>query len=198
MPIRDYAAPSPKRRHKKKQNPFLRRLILIVLIGLAGLTVYTIKHTTGSQTNQADTPKIKKPASPAKQIEKTKTPDETNTKAAPKVSVEPQFDFYTLLPQMEISVPKTDATKINLAPKDYLLQVAALRNLEDAKGLSDTLQAMGFMARVQTYRSTSGTQWNRVITGPYHTLKAAEDAQDKLLNEHIDSLLLQIKPSSHD
>lgn len=206
MPVKDYANRSPRRRKTKRNHPLLLPLIIVILTGAISLTVYIVKQETAppSQEQLLSKSEIPVPTS----ITETKKENEQETKETKKAkkegdakkialpaeaSTQTQFDFYTLLPQMEVSIPQAEPLSLSTDHQHYLLQVAAVRNLKDAIRLRDKLQGMNLMATVQTYHSTTGTRWNRVVTGPYTNLKAAEDAQDILFNHRIDSLLLRIK-----
>lgn len=199
MQVRDYAKRPRSSRQRKRGNPLLFPFVLISLIGLVSAGAYLIKghsetHKKTLTEKKAASVPIHREIAVTRNHKKRKAKEATLT-TEPRSATE--FDFYTLLPKMEVAVPQPKANAIHTRAETYLLQVAAVKDLQDAKRLRDKLQAMGLMASVQSYRSNStGTVWNRVITGPYSNLKAAEDDQDTLLDQHIDSLLLRIKGTS--
>jgi len=102
------------------------------------------------------------------------------------------YAFYTLLPQMAVSVPKqTMPADTHLLPSTrYLLQTAALAHYQEANQLRDQLVSMGYPAYIQT--PSTNQHWYLVLLGPYTDINQAKEDQERLYqNEHLDSLLLQ-------
>ncbi|MFW0097300.1 MAG: SPOR domain-containing protein [Coxiella endosymbiont of Haemaphysalis qinghaiensis] len=105
---------------------------------------------------------------------------------------QPKFEFYTLLPEMEVAAPipvsqKPFSRRTVLALNHFVLQIASLKNIIDAERLKSQLSTLNFPTCVHTYRSTDGTVWNRVMVGPYLTIQEAKRVQNKL---HRPSLLV--------
>ena len=122
----------------------------------------------------------------------------------------PKFEFYTLLPEMEIVVPDedlpasppapaasgagdTEASTDSTAGEDrqadsepalgsghYILQVASFRSMGDADGLKAQLILLGFRPVVQTVAVNSDEKWHRVRIGPYADRGSLEAARVKL------------------
>lgn len=137
-----------------------------------------------SQTNK---PQAKpQPAKPA-----ATQPAKAVAKPAPK----PDYDFYQLLEEQKVEVPKVDVYKST--PKtqkldyQYRLQVASFRSQDDA----DTLRAAlileeGMQAEVQA-SEVNGSRWYRVSVGPYTNRSVMNKAQDKLVARGISPLELK-------
>ena len=135
-------------------------------------------------------------------------------KTTPPVSTAPKFDFYTMLPQMQVDVggspaaepinptptttltttiPATPATK-TAAPvltggNQYTLQVASFRNFADADKVKANLALQGFNVHVKPM-SVNGVTWNRVYIGPFSSLATAKNTQQGLTAQKINSIIV--------
>lgn len=113
----------------------------------------------------------------------------------------PRFDFYTILPDMEVQVPDQELDKpatANSKPAldkhaTYVLQVGAFRSRAEAESLKAKLALnQGIQAEVQSV--TIGEQtWHRVRLGPYHNLAELNAARDRLKRDKVPSIVLKIK-----
>jgi cell division septation protein DedD len=89
----------------------------------------------------------------------------------------PRFDFYDLLPKMEVVVPdeELDAPPVpspvspaeSSGPSRYLVQVGSFRAAEDADRLKAQLALLGFEARVVPARIDNRQMRYRVRLGPH-------------------------------
>jgi cell division protein FtsN len=122
-----------------------------------------------------------------------------DTAAAPTQSSTPnRFDFYEILPQIEVGVPEaqtSEAPRERSGPEEkpgsFLLQAGSFAAAADADRLKASLALLGFESHVQ--RVTIGsTVFNRVRIGPIEELAAAERAQRRLRDAGIDSLLMRV------
>ena len=135
----------------------------------------------------------------------------------------PKFEFYTLLPEMEVVVPDEDlaapapapaessaaaetptsAAAEDDAPTDtdpalksghYILQVASFRSVKDADGLKAQLTLLGFQPVVQTVAINSDEKWHRVRIGPYADRDSLEAARIRLRADgHDNPLVVWVK-----
>ena len=133
----------------------------------------------------------------------------------------PKFEFYTLLPEMEVVVPDEDlaapappessgtaevptsAAVEDDAPADtdpalksghYILQVASFRSVKDADGLKAQLALLGFQPVVQTVAINSDEKWHRVRIGPYADRDSLEAARVRLRADgHDNPLVVWVK-----
>ena len=135
----------------------------------------------------------------------------------------PKFEFYTLLPEMEVVVPDEDLaapgpasaegsgtaeapasaaagddtpgdTDPALKSGHYILQVASFRRIEDADGLRAQLTLRGFQPVVQTVAIDSDEKWHRVRIGPYADRDALEAARIRLRADgHDNPLVVWVK-----
>lgn len=128
----------------------------------------------------------------------------------------PVFDFYTLLPESEVTVPsveqvperqvkktvkkKAAVTKNTEAkpeapakPKRYLLQAGSFRNSKDADRLRAQLLLQGLVPKVEQVNVGGGETWFRVQLGPFEDQESLTQTRAVLASNNIDSLLLQLK-----
>lgn len=127
-------------------------------------------------------------------------------------SVEPTFDFYTLLPEMETvvesknkgtppvvssppeeEVTTTVETQQPEPTESYMIQVGSFKKLADADGFRARLALLGIESKVQTVTIDSKETWHRVQVGPIAGRNKADALQKQLRENDIDSLLLRAK-----
>lgn len=126
-------------------------------------------------------------------------------------TIEPTFDFYTLLPEMEVVVdlPKQSQKTIVTAPPQqqpkqskttkpvekisYMIQVGSFRNLKDVDGFRARLALLGVESKVQTVTIDNKDTWHRVQVGPIIGREKADALQKQLKQNGIDSLLMRAK-----
>jgi cell division protein FtsN len=125
-----------------------------------------------------------------------------------KNGVEPTFEFYTLLPEMEVVVetpkrtqapvvtlPTTPKTKIKQSTDkvSYLLQVGSFRKADDADAYKAKLAFLGIESKVQTVTIDNKDTWHRVQVGPILGRDKVDALQKQLQQNSIDSLLMRAK-----
>lgn len=132
-------------------------------------------------------------------------PVEPETREAPKPEVEPpprpRFDFYDLLPEMEVVVPEqelqgapvTEGVKQVEQPGTYLLQAGSFRSLEQADQLRARLALLGLETSVQTISVNDRQTWHRVRVGPYRNLNDLNRARALLKKNGVDAILIRVK-----
>lgn len=166
-------------------------------IGLfVALLVYLDKQPENSlsfnEAVQIELEKLKKKSTTAKKqklpAQKTKT----------------TFDFFTLLPEMEVFIPESeleysgsdnasDEHDIAETGKSYVLQAGSFKNSGDAERLKASLSLLGLEADIQTV-TVNNQRWHRVRTGPYTTTKDLYSSLNLLKQNGIKALPLEIKP----
>lgn len=184
--VRDYAKRStPKPRRKKRI--FVTALIIIAAIMIPA-SMYYLKHQNVIHRNgQAIRKKLA--------IDPITTVRPRPNKP-PTINKQSEFDFYTILPKMQVQIPSSTNTGLEItgqaANSRYILQVASLQSLRQAQELKDKLFSLGHSATITSFESKDGVIWNRVMTGPYSSLDEAETAQSNLKQQHIDGILIKI------
>ncbi len=144
----------------------------------------------------------------------TETSKNTSTATVKKQqkqkAIEPTFDFYTLLPEMEVVVDEpqqSQSKKIVSAPAQhdeqksasqvdktrYILQVGSFRKAQDADSFRARLALLGIESKVQTVTIDNKDTWHRVQVGPITGQSNVEQMQRKLKQNSIDALLMRAK-----
>jgi cell division septation protein DedD len=126
---------------------------------------------------------------------------EDNGKEADKPK-KPRYDFFTVLPEMEVVVPEQELSRQagppdEMAPggtlDNYILQAGSFRNAKDAEQLKATLALLGSIATVHTV-TVNGETWHRVRIGPYEGARKADEMRRMLSDNNIDTLVLKVNP----
>jgi cell division protein FtsN len=120
----------------------------------------------------------------------------------------PRYDFFTVLPEMEVVVPEQELSeRLRPAPDadsgqtpasaegaaggpSYLLQVGSFREAADADQMKARLALLGIVAQVQAV-TVNGATWHRVRVGPVSGARQADDMRSRLDDNGIDSLVLE-------
>jgi cell division protein FtsN len=125
-------------------------------------------------------------------------------------TIEPTFDFYDILPEMEVKVdrPKVAMKQQQTAQKSkqtaavkktesvsYLIQVGSFRNAADADGFKARVALLGIESKVQTVTIDNSETWHRVLIGPIVGRDKADSIQKQLNKNKIDSFLLRTRRS---
>ncbi|MBE9560669.1 MAG: SPOR domain-containing protein [Proteobacteria bacterium] len=189
----------------KKSLPGYVWLLSGLAIGLfIAFIIYLDKQPESGQdfgsAVQQELAKLKQKAN-NKKPEKTKSPAATKSKE----KKEPKFNFYTILPELEVLIPESETrppeTKNNTvtnskntagANKQYVLQVGSFQNLNDAEKLKANLAFFGLEANIQ-HVTVNKQAWHRVRTGPYRDKQQLYKNQKLLKNNNINAISMELK-----
>ena len=151
-------------------------------------------------------PKQAEPASPqALTVPAEPEPRAAAPEAAPKQPAEPpskpRFDFYNLLPEMEVIVPDEDIQGESMPegvkqveqPGTYLLQAGSFRSRQQADQLRARLGLLGLETSVQTVNVDNAQTWHRVRVGPFNNLQDLNDARGLLRKNGVDAILIRLQ-----
>ena len=123
-------------------------------------------------------------------------------KPAAREPEKPEYDFFTVLPEMEVVVPEQELTArrdeadssaeevVGGGSDSYLIQVGSFQGASDAEQMKAQLALLGITARVQSVRVNDST-WHRVRVGPVNGARAADDLRRQLAQNGIDSLVMK-------
>jgi len=165
-------------------------LLAGLAIGLfVAFLVYLKDHRPGAATAPAAKKERAAPQPPAK-------PDRQQPEEKPEL----RFDFYTILPEMEVAVPEPEAAgkpatapvRID-KPGRYVLQTGSFRKYEEADRLKANLALLGIQATIQTVTINSQDTWHRVRIGPYSDLDQLNRVRTRLREHDIKAILLKLK-----
>jgi len=166
-----------------------------LLVGLAiGLFVAFLVYLDGHQGTQRPPPVASRSAD--RQAPTPKSEPE-GKKSAPK----PRFEFYTILPEMEVPVATEPlprrVDKESKQPEEamgtYLLQVASFKSHQEADRLKASLALLGMEARIQTVSIDGEQTWHRVRLGPFSSLSEANEVRRRLNANDLDAMVLKVK-----
>lgn len=118
----------------------------------------------------------------------------------PEVDEAPsRFDFYTLLPKMEVLIPDSAIEEANRnlpqAETDlaYVLQTGSFRNAADAETMKANLALLGIEADIEAVVINDRETWHRVRLGPFPSLAAMNPIRRELKRHDIDFILLKVR-----
>ncbi|HHJ16333.1 MAG TPA: SPOR domain-containing protein [Gammaproteobacteria bacterium] len=122
-------------------------------------------------------------------------------RSKPAPPPKPRFDFYNLLPEMEVIVPEQEirgtptheGVKQVEKPGIYLLQAGSFRSHKQADQLRARLALLGMETRIQTVSINNKQAWHRVRVGPYDNLRELNQARSELKKNGIDAILIRLK-----
>ncbi len=176
-------------------------LSLGLLIGLAiALLVYLGGYNISELRNSRSAP-VQPEASPPADTRSVSKPPQPQTPPAP-AAAKPRFDFYTILPEMEVAVPEQEtaakpAQGEGAVPLDkpgaYILQAGSFRSLEEADRLKASLTLLGVEAGIQTVTVNNKDTWHRVQIGPYNDLAEVNQVRARLKQNNIEVVLLKVR-----
>ena len=116
-------------------------------------------------------------------------------------SKRPRFEFYTMLPEMEVAVPENELTaKTTTATRQaeskdvtYVLQAGSFRDLAQADRLKAELTLMDMPVKIQTVSIEGGSKWHRVRVGPFTSLQALNEARAELQRNGLKVMVLKVR-----
>jgi len=122
-------------------------------------------------------------------------------KESEEKSKRPRFEFYTMLPEMEVAVPENEltantTTAIRQAEsKDvtYVLQAGSFRDPAQADRLKAELTLMDMPVKIQTVSIEGGSKWHRVRVGPFTNLQALNAARAELQGNGLKVMVLKVR-----
>lgn len=127
---------------------------------------------------------------------------EPAAKEAPAEVEKPRFDFYTLLPELEVIIPESEIKEeqARIAPKDdinYTLQVGSFRSFDDADSLKAQLAFLGIESAIQKV-SSGGEKWFRVRVGPFTNARDMNKVRNRLHANDYNPMLVKDKVAAND
>jgi len=114
---------------------------------------------------------------------------------------EPTFDFYRILPNMEVNVseyeteekpPPPESIAAEESPATYILQVGSFKEFEAADEVKARLALLGVSADIQRVVINGQDVYHRVRVGPYNNTDNLEDIQQRLLANNLDFKILKL------
>lgn len=172
----------------KKGTPAWMWLMTGILIGL-GLAWYLFAKGYIPQPEQAEPETAQATEEQADSEEIAPATGEQKTS---------RYDFFTVLPEMEVVVPEQELSRQTRpeAPaqqndaEQYILQVGSFKTRADAEQQKAKLALLGETASIQAV-TVNGATWHRVRVGPVSGARQADEKRSKLANNGIESLVMK-------
>jgi len=183
---------SSKKRTPKKTTPAWIFFIVGFISGAFAVGLLSLKTSIPEGENEL--------AEMGSNIEKKTIIKETGTdeKKPPK----PEFQFYSLLPEMEVPVTDEELVtasrpqKPKLKPVSmalYRLQIGSFRKMQDANKVKNKLALMGIPTEIQRVTIDGNRTFHRVRTKPLNGKKVLNELRTRLQNNGIDSFPIRLK-----
>ena len=168
--------------------PFIAGLVIGLFVAFI---VYLKEHQSGGPLDQA----------PELVVQNTNQPIIPDTDSNETTGIpEPQFDFYQILPSMEVNVSEWEAEEEKqsepISADDsgvYILQVGSFEQYEAADEVKAKLALLGVSADIQRVVINGRDIRHRVRVGPYKDPVKLQEARDRLLANNLDFMLLKLK-----
>ncbi len=139
-------------------------------------------------------------SAPSRQVPDGNRPAPAPPAATAATPAKPRFDFYTILPEMEVKVPDWQLGNTGkgsqtaaLAPGAYVLQVGSYQRFEEADRAKASLALHGISADIQRVIVNGGDTWYRVRIGPFKDLGEVQAMRARLMETGQDFMLLRVK-----
>ena len=110
----------------------------------------------------------------------------------------PKFDFYNILPEVEVKVPdwqleETDDDKAgSLQPGNYVLQVGSFKEVKDADRAKAQLALSGLQAKIHRVVINGQDVWYRVHIGPFRDEQKIQATRRKLIESKKDFIVIRM------
>lgn len=192
---RDYA----KNQHKEhKPIPGWIWMLAGLAIGLfIALLVYIKNNSSGKLAITETVSKVfqKQKQTDTRDVKKS----QTTKPSEPASSTKPKFDFYTILPELEVAIPEQELIKSTndstekQSTQQYMLQAGSFKKFEEADKLKARLALQGIEAAIQKVKINDTDTWHRVRIGPLNNVKALNQTRRRLRNLGIASIVVKNK-----
>jgi cell division protein FtsN len=174
-----------RRQHQQPASNFAWMLLGLGLGLLVALVVYLRNDSTAELTADA-------PPQPARAAAPQAPADEAEP------ARDERFDFYDVLPQLEVVIPEVDSppradTPVRAVedPGSYVLQVGSFTSLGDADRMQANLALLGIESRIQRV-TIDDDVYHRVRIGPIGDLEELNQTRRRLREARIEWLLMKV------
>jgi len=120
-----------------------------------------------------------------------------NNKSREQTDKKPRFDFYNLLPEMEVFIPPQElATERKHKATEsitYYLQAGSFRRTEEADRLRARLALNNVESHIQRVTINDSQTWYRVRIGPFRSARKMDIVRNRLRAQSIDPIVLKVK-----
>jgi len=129
--------------------------------------------------------------------------EKTRAKVAEAIrETRPKFDFYTILPELEVAIPEEELIEKEKraqksAPRQadkrtrYTLQAGSFRDPAQADRLKAQLALQGIVANIQPVKINDHDTWYRVRIGPLDDIATLNRTRRRLRENNIASIVVR-------
>jgi cell division protein FtsN len=202
---RDYAK-SSNREKKRGSLPGWVWMLGGLAIGLFVAFIIWLNNKVPSQDQDSIATVIQETFSELKENARKRETPKSETpvqkQEAKKEADKPKtsFDFYYILPELEVAVPERELVSRTQEAKtstqqehiEYIIQAGAFRQHEQADKLKAKLALHGIIAYIETVNNNSDT-WHRVRIGPISDLAQLNQTRKRLKNNGIANIVVKPK-----
>ena len=192
---RDYKHRATRRKKRKQVSPWFG-LLAGLLIGLFIAFLVYIKMLAPSAAPQQASLPINAPLSEMQDADEEGESEPDRLPPPPK----PRFDFYTILPEMEVVIPEQEITgkpeegvRQVEDPGTYFLQAASFSTAAQADRFKAELALLGLETSIQKVTINNRDTYHRVRVGPYRDLNELNRVRRLLKKQGIESALIRVK-----
>ena len=197
---RDYAK-TPRPKHKASLPGWVWMLGGLFIGLFVALLIYLDKtnpQRESAKIGQAVTQFFQQKARDAREATQAET--KTESKSSDNKTL-PRFDFYTILPELEVAIPEEELIEASKKPVtqntsediEYMLQAGSFRNMEQADRLKAKLALQGIVATIQTVHIRDGETWHRVRVGPITDIATLNQTRKRLSDIGVPSIVIKDK-----
>jgi cell division protein FtsN len=196
---RDYKHIARNHSKRRRPPPWVWLMVGLTLGLFIAFLVYLNEHKTSEVTTNQSRLSIDQPAE-APPVAAAPKPKMDSPEEKPK----PRFEFYTILPEMEVHVPEqevasppprqTTTKPPPTAGTSYTLQVGSFEHFTEADRLKARLALMGLEAEIQSVSVDGSDTWHRVRMGPFTDLEELNRIRVRLREHGLEALVLKQKP----
>lgn len=192
---RDYAKNKSSSKNKKGAIPGWAWMIGGLTVGLfVAFLVYLNEHTP-KYKQQLLTDAVKRTAKDAHKGQNQKRQARTGDQKRPR------FDFYTILPELEVAIPEQELIKPKKKPgnaptpvnQEFSLQTGSFRQKAEADKLKARLALQGIVTNIQTVTINNGDTWHRVRVGPMQNVEELNTIRKRLRSLGISTIVVKSK-----
>jgi cell division protein FtsN len=150
-----------------------------------------------------DLPELAERAKPAPVVDKSRFASKADKQAAKKKAAaekeaekKPRFDFYNLLPEMEVFIPPQEVAKEREKTSEsitYYLQAGSFRHMEDADRMRAQLALNNIESHIQRVTINDSQTWYRVRVGPFQSARKMDKVRNRLREQSVDPIVLKVK-----
>jgi cell division protein FtsN len=205
---KDYKNTSQRKRKKSGTMPGWAWMLTGLSIGLfVAFLVYLNDHPLQMGNASKPAPILEKSRFAEPEKKTASAGKETSGQKKESQAQTPRFDFYNLLPEMEVLIPETEIAaerEKNTTGEQvvYDLQVGSFRQFDDADRLRAKLALENYESHIQRVTITgnynSEQTWFRVRVGPFKSAREMGKVRNRLQNQSMDPIVLKtvLKPKN--